>query len=127
MRCKRRGYGLMESVISLSIASMLVTALTTVVPGALLANLKARDSYRAAALAQSLLEQRQGVPFSELRGSMQLRETVDGHQFQARVEVVPIEGYDVSLLKTVRVELQWREMGRQRRLSREVRVANDET
>jgi len=117
----------MESVISLSIASLLVTALTTVVPGALLANLKARDSYRAAALAQSLLEQRQGLPFSELRGSMQLSQSVDGHQFQARVEVVPVEGYDASLLKTVRVELQWREMGRPRRLSREVRVANDET
>ncbi|GMU53251.1 MAG: hypothetical protein AMXMBFR33_23970 [Candidatus Xenobia bacterium] len=117
----------MESVISLSIASLLVTALTTVVPGALLANHKARDSYRAAALAQSLLEQRQGLPFSELRGSVRLSQSVDGHQFLARVEVVPVEGYDASLLKTVRVELQWREMGRLRRLSREVRVANDET
>lgn len=127
MRSKRRGYGLMESVISLSIASLLVTALTTVVPGAVLANSRARESYRAAAFAQSLLEARQGLAFSQLQGTTQVRQVVDGRLFRGCVQVHPVEGQDPELLKSVRVELEWQEMGRVRTLSREVRVVNDET
>lgn len=123
MRNKKRGYGLMESVISLSIASLLVTALTTVVPGALLANFKARENYRAAAFAQSVLEQSQGLPYAKLQGSSDVEQVVDGRVIRGRVEVTPVD----AQLKRVRVELQWKEMGQPRHLSREVLVVNNET
>lgn len=117
----------MESVISLSIASLLVTALTTVVPGALLANFKARESYRAAAFAQNVLAIEQGKTFSQIAGTSRVQQVVDGRVITGTVEVRPVEGQDPSRLKCVHVELSWREMGQLRRLSREVLVVNHES
>ncbi len=127
MRNKRRGYGLMESVISLSIASLLITALTTVIPGALLANFKARETYRAASFAQSVLSTEQSLPFARLEGRHAVSQDVDGRVITGFVEVRPVEGHDATILKCVHVELKWREMGQLRQLTREVWVVNDET
>lgn len=128
MRSKRRGYGLMESVISMSIASLLVTALTTVVPGALLANFKSRETYRASAFAQSVLEECQGRPFSQLKAAAgTVSQTVDGRRIQGRVQVLDVPGQNPALLQCVHVDLEWREMGQPRKLSREVWVVNSES
>ncbi|MEW6283527.1 MAG: hypothetical protein AB1758_33260 [Candidatus Eremiobacterota bacterium] len=116
MRNRRKGFSLVESIVSVSLAALFSLSTVSILPGNVLMERRSLNSYKVTGLGQNLLQEQLALPFESLAvGSSRDLGTVtrEGLKIRARVRVLSAPGAS-DRYREVRVELNWNEGGRVR-------------
>lgn len=107
----RAGIGMVESVISIGICTVLFVIIFSVFPIAFKSAEKGERIAVASILARQILEEAKGGNFLNL-ASMDLPDiTANNVIFKRRLEVLSYESYDLSVIKSLRAIVTWEKDG----------------
>lgn len=105
----RRGFTLMEILISSFLLLLVVMTLFALLSQTLRSVGHADILIEAESLAQESLAEARAKPLKELNLGKAPAETLG--QFQRQVEVLPVSGYDAEQLRLIQVVVRWNESG----------------
>ena len=111
----KRGFGLVDAIFATAVLLLIGLFVLNLFPGSLLAIAMTRDRLQANNLCQGEMATARHTGFSELSFETTERTVAaDGTSFLIRREVYPIEGRDDSLVRGVKVTVEWTVRGKTR-------------
>jgi len=115
----KRGFSLLEVVVSISLVGLIVIFVLTLWPSSIVASQAADEQIEAESLAQSHLEESRAVPFSSLGiGTQQL--SSPGDRYRVFREVFQPPGTDPDQTVGIRITVLWESKTRSREVVREM-------
>lgn len=105
---RRGGFTLLETIVTTMLLAVVVLLLFNVYPAAALSVRRSHDRLQADTLAQSLLAEKEAVPFSALTEGTTNETAVVAEDtvFDRQVEITAPTGHP-DLLKAIRVTVRW--------------------
>jgi prepilin-type N-terminal cleavage/methylation domain-containing protein len=106
----KRGVTLIESILALSLLSVLLIVLLNLFPSSMRAVRQAEERQAAHALASSLLEQQAALPFASLTPGPPRDlppQTIDKVRFESTLEVFRVPDSEEKFLRGLRVVVLW--------------------
>lgn len=111
----KRGFGLVDAIFATAVLLLVGLFVLNLFPGSLLAIAMTRDRLQANNLCQGEMATARHTGFSELSfGTTERTVAADGTNFLVKREVYPIEGRDDSLVRGVKVTVEWTVRGKTR-------------
>lgn len=120
----KRGFSLAETLLGFALISLVVVLVINLIPSSMATVRSSEQRYRAETLAQNVLEERAGLPFSQLAVGLsqdlgsQIYEQV---AYQIYFEVAAADG-DPQYLRSLRARVQWNARNRGHEVLRELLV-----
>ena len=104
----KRGYGLVDAIFATAVLLLIGLFVLNLFPGSLLAISMTRDRLQADNLCQGEMAAARHSAFSELAFGTTVRTvSADGTTFHVTREVYPVESRDDSLIRGVKVTVEW--------------------
>lgn len=111
----KRGFGLVDAIFATAVLFLIGLFVLNLFPGSLLAIAMTRDRLQANNLCQGEMATARHTGFSDLSfGTTERTVVADGTKFRIKREVYPIDGRDDSLIRGVKVSVEWTIRGKTR-------------
>lgn len=113
----RKGFSLVESIVSVTLAAVFSLSTVSVLPNNLLMERRSINAHKVTTLGQTVLEEQRARPFESMRPGTSVdlgTLNQDGLEVRGRVRFLADADCSPERYREVRVELNWQEHGRVR-------------